>query len=101
MKYKTVVISYFNSISAHAVVPLGDVRLNEKDATDKIKEYETYCEKKKNKCNSSRIDQLKSPNVQQPNAKVFECKECQYTTDCRRNWWRHRQTQKHKSTLIL
>ena len=80
------------------MVPLGDVRLNEKDATEKIKEYETYCEKKKNKCFSPRVNTFESPNIPSK-LKVFECIECHYATHDSRNWWRHRKTQKHKSML--
>ena len=83
-------------ILAHTVVLLGDVRLSEKDAAEKIKEYRKYIEEKKEKYILSRSERLdrqhKTTNLQQ-----FQCQECNYSTICRRNWWQHTQTQRHKS----
>ena len=84
---------------AHTVVPMGDVRLSEKDAKDKIKEYENYLEKKKERYNLHPNGRCNKPYAQTTLYR-FECKQCDYRTSTVRNWWQHRKTLRHKSMLI-
>ena len=86
-------------ISAHTVVPLGDARLSESDAFKKINEYNDYLEWKANRFHSNR-NAAKNTLYGKNNETYFECKQCEYTTPSRRNWSRHKQTQKHKNVLI-
>ena len=82
------------------VVSLGDVRLSEKDANMKLKEYKAYIEKKKERCNLY----LKSRHNNQYNQRTshkFECKHCDYRTSDIRNWAKHRRTKRHRSIFVF
>ena len=87
---------------AHTVVVLGDVRLSEKDAKEKIKEYENCLQKKKERLLHPNDYNLHS-NVRynkpyaQSTLHRFECKQCDYRSSNIRNWRRHRKTQRHQS----
>jgi len=81
-------------------VVLGDVRLSEKDAKEKIKEYETYLEKKKERFNLHPTGRYNKPYAQ-TTLHRFECKECDYRSSNIRNWRRHTKTQRHKSMFLF
>ena len=85
------------------MVLLGDSILDEKDAREKIKEYTAYQEQRKNRFIKFGKTMLNANSKKYRNvdARTFICKQCDYTTPSRSNWWRHKQTQKHKTLFTV
>ena len=87
----------FLQFSAHTMVLLGNSRLEEKIALEKVREYIAYQEYRKYrfilKKGTNHTNDKDNRNFE---TKTFTCKPCDYTTPSRSNWWRHKKTQKHK-----